>query len=1066
MKSIRYLAATALATATVFSVSSTAWAQTPAPKAQTADDETDEEEASKPIVVTGSRIARPTLESDVPLTSVTVDDLTATGDVSLGDALNDLPSLRSTFSSGNSTRFIGTAGLNILDLRGLGTARTLVLVNGRRHITASPGDNLVDVNTIPVDLLDRVDIVTGGNSAVYGSDAVAGVVNFIMKRDFDGTQIKGQAGISSRGDRGSYFTSGTFGRNFGDGRGNIAVSLEYARQQPLYFRDRDQLTGAFSGRCQFDLAEPQGAAGGEIGPSATDGIPDRQFFCGIRNLAISDGGTVGRVNATTGAYLRFGPDGNLFVDTPDRTFAPFGSGNQQGGAGATLRNTGSLLAGVDRYTANLLAHFDVSDAFRPFVEAKYVRVNASGEGQPSFFNSVPATLGGPAIRCNNGFLSAASLSLIQASRIVGEATNRCLNPATGTLPLSRFNTDFGGRFFKTTRETYRFVGGVEGTFNDDWKYELSANYGAFRASGFNQNNLYLSDENGNPDGFNLAVDAIVAPGTFTGSNYILNAAGQKVICRVNGVTNARPDCFPVNVFGSGTLDPRTAAFIHRDGTNKEKANQFVLSAYVSGDMSQLFELPGGPIAFAVGAEYRTETGSVVYDDISASDRTFLNAIAPFLPPKLKVKDAYGEVRIPLLKDLPFVKELSAQAAGRVSHYNNSTGTVYAYNFQGNYAPISGLRFRAAYATSVRAPTQSDLFSTASQNFAQVTDPCDQNFIGTNPSFAKNCLTAGVPIITSIVVKDACAGSSVPLALNAPWRNCLAATSSTSFLSSGNPGLKKEQGKSLTLGVVFEPSFVPGLSVTVDYYNITVKDLIATSGLQAILNACYSSQTGLSSPFCATISRDPTTGFLNDPAAISRGENFAAQKTRGIDFDLAYRKTFDNGDKLAIRAIATRTLTLDNYTDPTNPLNPNRQRGELGDPIWAANASIAYDFGDFDLSYTARYLGKQTIGAWETQNSYKAICTTATIASGKCLGVAGQLGTNLPDNLDAFPQVNYKAVVYHNIRAGLDVNKKFSIYAGIDNMFDKLPPLGLLGTVGGDPYDSFGRYFYFGVEASF
>jgi outer membrane receptor protein involved in Fe transport len=191
-----------------------------------------------------------------------------------------------------------------------------------------------------------------------------------------------------------------------------------------------------------------------------------------------------------------------------------------------------------------------------------------------------------------------------------------------------------------------------------------------------------------------------------------------------------------------------------------------------------------------------------------------------------------------------------------------------------------------------------------------------------------------------------------------------------------------------------------------------------------------------------------------------------QKTRGIDIDVAYRKTFDNGDKLNFRAIATRTLTLDNYTDPTNPLNPNRQRGELGDPIWAANASVDYDFGDFDLSYTVRYLGKQTIGAWETQNSYQALCTTATVASGKCTGVVGQLGTNLPDNADAFPQINYKPVLYHNIRASVDVNTKFSFYAGVDNLFDKLPPLGLLGTVGGDPYDSFGRFFYVGLEANF
>lgn len=167
----------------------------------------DSEEGTQ-IVVTGTRIARPTLSSAVPLTSVSVGELTETGDVSLGDALNDLPSLRSTYSQGNSTRFIGTSGLNILDLRGLGISRTLVLVNGKRHITALPGDYLVDVNTIPVDLLERVDVVTGGNSAVYGSDAVAGVVNFVLKRNYDGLALRGQGGVSSRGDRGSYFVAG------------------------------------------------------------------------------------------------------------------------------------------------------------------------------------------------------------------------------------------------------------------------------------------------------------------------------------------------------------------------------------------------------------------------------------------------------------------------------------------------------------------------------------------------------------------------------------------------------------------------------------------------------------------------------------------------------------------------------------------------------------------------------------------------------------------------------------------------------------------------------------------
>jgi outer membrane receptor protein involved in Fe transport len=407
-----------------------AFAQTSDTTAQASEDDEDEAEeegTAKPILVTGSRISRPTLESAVPLTSVTVDDLTGTGEVSLGDALNDLPSLRSTFSGGNSSRFIGTAGLSFLDLRGLGTARTLVLINGRRHVTASPGTSQFDINTIPVDLVDRVDIVTGGNSAIYGSDAVAGVVNFIMKKDFDGILIKGQGGISSRGDRGTYFLSATAGTNFADGRGNITAAAEYVRQQPLYFRQRDALTGAFSGRCQFNLSE---LTAGE--PAAGDGIPDSTFFCGVNNAAISNAGTFGAIDAAaspTRRYLRFDDAGNVVIDTPTQAFSPFGSGNQVGGNGSTLRDTGSLLAAVDRYAFNVLGHFDVSEAFRPFIEAKYVRVDASGEGQPSFQQgTIPGFFGGGNnLRCNNPFLSASSLTTLQGFGICG-------NVAAGTFP--------------------------------------------------------------------------------------------------------------------------------------------------------------------------------------------------------------------------------------------------------------------------------------------------------------------------------------------------------------------------------------------------------------------------------------------------------------------------------------------------------------------------------------------------------------------------------------------------------------------------------------------------------
>jgi outer membrane receptor protein involved in Fe transport len=221
------------------------------------------------ITVTGTRIRRPNLTSPVPITSVTAAELPNQGQASIGDALNQLPSLRSTFSQQNSGQFIGTAGQNFLDLRGLGVTRTLVLVNGRRHITGSAGDFIVDVNTIPQDLIERIDIVTGGEAAVYGSDAVAGVVNFVLKRNFDGLRLRVQDGISSHGDRPVQVATLTAGRNFAGGRGNIAVSLEYTNAAPLYTKQRDDLTGAFSGRFEYQavvntVGEPLPADGIQV----------------------------------------------------------------------------------------------------------------------------------------------------------------------------------------------------------------------------------------------------------------------------------------------------------------------------------------------------------------------------------------------------------------------------------------------------------------------------------------------------------------------------------------------------------------------------------------------------------------------------------------------------------------------------------------------------------------------------------------------------------------------------------------------------------------------------------
>jgi len=1035
MKISRLLGATALASA-AFLVPHVAFAQAADPQssdsaAQTSDGQT-ETTSDETIVVTGSRIRQPNLETVTPVTTMTAEDLAVSGSASIGDKLNELPALRSTYSQANSTRFIGTTGLNLLDLRGLGIERTLVLVNGRRHVTAVPGSFLVDVQTIPSDLVERVDVITGGSSAVYGSDAISGVVNFVLKDNFEGIKLNAQNGISSHGDRNIYFGSVTAGTNFAEGRGNISGNFEYTHSDALYNNQRDDITGSYSGRCQLNLND---FTTGE--PQSGDGVPDQIFFCGVRNNNISTGGTLlanvsaaqcqsaafgpggasaaigsvrclnpGTVNGQPRTY-RFSPTGTLLQDIPAYDFRPFGSGNIISAAnslvpGTTLRETGQLAPGLDRYNANLLFKFEFSPAFEVFAEGKYVHLKSIQEGQPTFYQSIANTIGIPNLRCDNAFLSAANLAAVQA-------IGYCSNGATSaqTLPVGRYNVDFGGRSEIVTRDTWRFVGGVRGDFNDDWHYEVSATYGRVKIRQDEHNDLIITDADGNLDGFSLAYDAV------------RNAAGQ-IVCRVNQVTVTAPGCVPLNMFGYGAPSQAALDYINTTSWVKSKASELDILAYVSGDLSQVFELPGGPVAFVVGGEYRRETAYQVADPRSAAGGTFFNAFSEFDPPAFDVKEAFGELSLPLLKDLPFARELTLTGAARYSDYNTSAGSTFAWNAGGTWRPINDLRFRANYSRSVRVPTLDDLYSSPSQNFAFLQDPCDALYIGNGTTNRPtNCSAQGIP---------------------AGYVNTAARAASTGYLSAGNPFLTEEQSSSWTIGAVYTPSFLPGFSFTADYYNIQLKNRIETLGAQTILNQCYD----LPQPneYCLLLSaRNPDFSFA-DPALTSAGINFAKGTARGIDFELNYSKRFDDFWSLNLHSVLTYVIERDNYVSPTNPTIKDQQLQELGDPRWAANANIMVGAGPATIRWSINYIGKQTVGAYENYYSIQG---------------------RPPQNADnALPRW-YPDVFYHNMKIDLKANDQFTFYIGVDNVFDTRPPLGELGTTGGSAYDAIGRYFYSGIK---
>lgn len=1047
-----------LAGASAFAMAIPAVAQTTSQTAPASTVAADAEDDSEFIIVTGSRIARANLDSSVPVSTLSAAELTATGEVSVGDTLNLLPSFRPTFSSQNSGRFIGTAGINALDLRGQGTARTLVLQNGRRHVTSQPGQNTVDVNTIPTDLIERVDVVTGGNSGIYGSDAVAGVVNFITKRDFEGIGARAQAGISERFDRPTYFGSITVGKNFGDGRGNIAANAEYSQSDPLYFRERDEDFGGFRGRDIFQLTQDTAFPSAE--PAAGDGRPDTTFTRNIKNIGISTGGAftsacpatlnlnpappavpptqaqisanlarrglncTGLFNAagTTqfGKVFVFAPDGNLVENVVERDFRPFGSGNAQGGLGSTLRETGQLQTGTTRYAGNILAHYDISDSFKPFIEAKFVRTESIQEGQPTFSSGALS----PSFSIDNPFLTTQARNLLVTS----------LAPGATTFTTSRFNVDFGGRGEKHRRDLYRVVVGAEGSFMDSWRYEIAFNYGRV-------DTFYRTEGN-------------VATGRFTNAvTAVRNPAGQ-IVCSINNdaiTTNDDPGCAPLNVFGNGAPSRAALDYILADTTRKQNADQMNAIAYVSGDLEKLFTLPGGPIGFVVGGEWRSETSFSAFDAFTRSGATFLNAIGIFDPPRLTVWEGFGEVRVPILKDVPFFQELTVEGSIRASDYNvGGTGTVIAFNAGGVWQPIDDLRIRGGYARAVRAPTQADLFGASTQTFLNgLLDPCGQRNITGNPNRVANCAAGGVPTTQTFN------GTTEPFT-NVP-------NSGISGNSGGNPDLEAEKSTSWTVGGIIRPRFLPGLVVAIDYYDIALSNAINTILAQTVINQCYDSPDGIDNQFCRAITRNPNGTFAGQGNVLHAGGvvefpltgssflqgafNYARQTTRGIDLDLGFQSQGGGDWRFNARALVSYLLNRDNFTSLTEPNRATQQKLTPGDPEWNAQLRLGLGYKDIDFSWNMRYVGKQTIST---------LFADQNIEQGRP-----------PTNADRFPQVFYPEVSYHDLRLQTKIGENNRFYVGVDNVFDTLPPLDVLGTATGDAiYPNTGRFFYTGIEVKF
>lgn len=1081
----RLMSATALAGSLLVALPALAQTATPTDVTQSADgvcppNSTDDPDCAAAgdatVVVTGSRIRRPNIESAVPVTSISGEEIFQQGQNNLGDTLNDLPQLRSTFAQQNPGAGVGIAGLNLLDLRGLGTVRTLVLVNGRRHVAADILNNASspDVNTISNDLIERVDVATGGNSALYGSDAIAGVVNFILRRDFDGIQLRGNAGISEKGFGGNQFVSAMVGKNFADGRGNITVQGEYARQERIYASDIPFLRRV-DGFATID-ADSAGLSQG------SDGFPDAVFVRDIRSAGTHRFGLAaipqpaGAGLCGTGTLANNGPSntsgtafhcnyiftdaGRLVAQTGTR-FGTGPGGTFVGGNGQTGREGTqlSILPFSERYNANLLAHYEFSRAFEVFLEAKYSRVNAVGNQLgPTFLNNSTGSLGNDARidpRLDNPYLNPADRATIanaittsgcgyNLGTALTTVTCRALTAAERTniangsyrFLFARNLTDANDRDEVFRRDTYRIVGGARGTFNDDWSYELSANYGKFEETADMQGFV-------NRQRFLLSLDAARNPltGQIQCRSQFDPAAAVGAPGYANSAATLAADvaaCVPYNVFGAGD-NQAAVQYFSLPIRNRSSISQLDFLGFVSGDLSQLFELPGGPISFAIGGEYRRE--KAFNDSDAAADTGISNAV--FLgdvnSPALTVKEAFAEIQVPILKDVPFFHDLRLTGAGRVSDYNTAVGTVYTYNGGVEWSPIRDLRLRGVYGRAVRAPNVTESSFPAVPNFANgFIDPCSVNAIGNNPNRAANCASQL---------------SAVQLA------NLPPAGYSIGIISGSNPNLTEEKSDSYTAGVVFTPRFLPGFSISADYYNITVKNVIVTLAAQTIVNSCYDTP-GLASPLCGAFQRNlgaaagpqgELSGQILFNSLVAGPQNFARRVREGLDIQADYRTKVSDTLTLGTRLIYSHSFKNSNFENPTLPNFENRLMSEVGDPQDEFRWNVDVAAGPVTMGYIMRYIGPQLVTTYENLNP---------------------LNGQAPLNLDAFDITSYGSVVYHNLR--LEVNADgprgrdgFSFFVGVDNLTDKDPPLGTTATGAGTAiFNIRGRTLYTGVKARF
>ncbi|MFM7349102.1 MAG: TonB-dependent receptor domain-containing protein [Erythrobacter sp.] len=948
------------------------------------------------IIVTGSRIQRTDANSASPVTLVSPEEFRLTGAVNVEQVLNTLPQILPGVTGFSNNPGNGAVTLN---LRNLGATRTLVLVNGRRWMFYDT-NQIVDLNTIPQFLLGGVEVVTGGASAVYGSDAVAGVVNFRL-RDIEGLEVGGSYSLTGRGDGQRYQFNAAIGSSFDDGRGAVTMFANYTRRSAIF-----QDARVFSERAGGDGCIVPGSTGrGQIGTPFPSGI------------------AVGTCLAR-GGELGFVPQGS--ATTPTGTFNAGPTGAQQtyifnptGGGSRLFQDPQDLYNFApdnylqlpqERYLIGAYGHYEFTDGIEAYSELSFVRNNVATELAPT-----PAGVSAP-LFVNSPFFNDQTRALLNQNPAATLPGATAANPLYRTTQVNfRFN-DIGSRNSNFNREAFRVLGGIRGDITDRIKFDAYYSYARTTNTNIQQGNISRSR-------FINALTVEFVPGSTTQ-------------LRCVDATARAAGCVPLNIFGNGLADPAALRYLAIQATNITTSDMKNAVATVSGNLFNL-GLGADDVGFALGGEYRKVGSEFIPDTFLASgDVLGFNAGLP-TKGSYDVKEVFGEVRVPVVRD-NFIHALELTGAFRYSDYSlQRVGGNWTYNVGGEFAPIRDIRFRGQYSRSVRAPNVQDLFGGASTGFPAATDPCSDR---------------GPAAERTDALRAFCIASGVPAA--AVFTRAVQPNAQIQADFGGNPNVGEETSDTYTAGVTFEPSFVPRLRISADYFNIKVRDTINTrlGGLNSALSLCFNTIRNLSDPACQIFAgkRNTGTGALGlnsgglNPSLVQ--DNVGLLKTSGIDFQVDYSIPLFKGE-LALNYLGTWLDKFRNTPVALLPLRENITEGAYGLPDYRHNMRVSYTQGPVLFSVRWRYEGPTE--DFRVRNTFDG-------------------NTRIANN--ALPLRSIGAWNYFDLALSADLSERMTINAGVNNLFDKQPPV--LGAQAEQAntlpsfFDVLGRDFFVGVNFRF